>query len=93
MGLFRLNESEAHEVSRELRNEKSANLRRRRAVIGLSSAGAASLRLISLYQTGIIKHLPEPSLPYLNAEKVDASPKNTNGCPHQTRSWGSQAMA
>jgi hypothetical protein len=48
-------------------------MRWRRAVIGLSSVGAASLGLISLYQVGIIKHLPEPEWPYLDAEKVDAS--------------------
>jgi uncharacterized membrane protein len=29
--------------------------------------------IITLYQMGIIKHLPEPPLPYLNADKVDAS--------------------
>ena len=75
MGLLQRNESEARELSRELRNNQSANIRRRRAIIALSSLGAASLGLIGLYQTGIIKHLPEPPLPYLDAEKVDASPE------------------
>ncbi|HVH87799.1 MAG TPA: vitamin K epoxide reductase family protein [Terriglobales bacterium] len=75
MGLLRRNESEARELSRELRNDKSGNMRRRRAVVGLSSIGATSLGLIGLYQTGIIKHLPEPPLPHLDAEKVDASPE------------------
>lgn len=75
MGLLRRTESAARELSGELREDQSSNMRRRRAVIGLSSLGAASLGLIGLYQTGIIKHLPEPPLPYLNAEKVDASPE------------------
>ena len=32
-----------------------------------------SMALITLYQMGIIKHLPEPPLPGLDADKVDAS--------------------
>ena len=75
MGLLRRTESGARELSRELRNDQSGNMRRRRAVIALSSLGAASLGLIGLYRTGIIKHLPEPPMPYLDAEKVDASPE------------------
>ncbi len=75
MSLLRRTESGARELSGELRNDQSANMRRRRAVISLSSLGAASLGLIALYQTGTIKHLPEPPLPYLNADKVDASPE------------------
>jgi uncharacterized membrane protein len=34
---------------------------------------SASMALITLYQTGIIKHLPEPPLPFLDADRVDAS--------------------
>src|SRR5438046_931121 len=73
MGLLRRSEAEARKLSSELRNDDSGNLRRRRTVIGLSMLGTASLGLIGLYQTGVIKGLPEPNLPYLDAEKVDAS--------------------
>lgn len=31
------------------------------------------MALITLYQVGLIKHLPEPPLPFMNADKVDAS--------------------
>jgi hypothetical protein len=31
------------------------------------------MSLVTLYQMGIIKHLPEPPLPMLDADKVDAS--------------------
>ena len=31
--------------------------------------------LIALYQTGLIRHVPEPPLPLLDADKVDASPE------------------
>jgi uncharacterized membrane protein len=29
--------------------------------------------VVALYQMGVISHLPEPPLPYFNADKVDAS--------------------
>ena len=75
MTLLRRSEPEARDLSTELRSDISPNMRRRRAVVALSSLGAASLGLIALYQTGIIKRLPEPKLPYLDAERVDASPE------------------
>jgi hypothetical protein len=56
----------------ELRQNVSANLRRRRA-IAVSLAGRASMSAVSLYQTGIIPHLPDPPLPGFNSSKVDAS--------------------
>ncbi|MGI8765750.1 MAG: vitamin K epoxide reductase family protein [Gemmatimonadaceae bacterium] len=48
-------------------------MERRRKVVGLSLVAAAAMGLIAAYQTGIIKHLPEPPLPLLDADKVDAS--------------------
>ncbi|HEX5411835.1 MAG TPA: vitamin K epoxide reductase family protein [Terriglobia bacterium] len=36
-------------------------------------AGIASLGLITLYQTGILKHLPVPPVPGFNADKVHSS--------------------
>ena len=36
-------------------------------------AAAGSMGLIALYQMGIIRHLPEPPFPMLDADKVDAS--------------------
>ncbi len=75
MGLLRLSESEAQDFSLELRTDGSKSTRHRRAIAGLSMLGGASLGLIALYQMGIIKRLPEPNLPFLKAEKVDASPE------------------
>ncbi len=63
------------ELSEQLRNGDSDDLRRRRTVVGLSLVAIGSMGLISLYQMGIIKHLPEPPLPMLDADKVDASPE------------------
>jgi hypothetical protein len=60
-------------LSRHLRRKKTPNLRRRRGIIGLAFAAAASMGVIGLYQMGILRHLPEPGFPYFNADKVDAS--------------------
>jgi DNA-binding MarR family transcriptional regulator len=75
MRLIRETRTAARKLSEELRTSESGNLRRRRAVVGLSMLGTASLGLVALYQMGIIKHLPEPRVKLLNAEKVDASPE------------------
>ena len=61
-------------LSRELREETSADLRRRRFAIGLSFAGVAIGAVVAAYQTGLLKRLPD-ILPgkIFDAEKVDAS--------------------
>lgn len=61
-------------LSRELREEQSPDLTRRRWTIGLSLVGAAIGGVVTLYQTGIIRRLPDV-LPgkIFDAEKVDAS--------------------
>jgi hypothetical protein len=50
------------QLQRELRQDQSADLRRRRAIAGVSLAGMASMSLVSSYQTGLIKHLPDVPL-------------------------------
>jgi hypothetical protein len=62
------------QLSTELRTGSSPDLTRRRWGIGLSFAGAAIGTVVSLYQTGILKRLPD-ILPgkLFDAEKVDAS--------------------
>jgi len=67
------NKQSATQLSRELRNGSSKELRHRRAIVALSLTASASMGLIALYQMGIIKHLPEPPLPRMNADQVDAS--------------------
>jgi len=61
------------ELSRQLREGDGGFLTRRRGVVGLSLVSAGSMALISLYQMGVIGHLPEPPLPRFDADKVDAS--------------------
>jgi uncharacterized membrane protein len=60
-------------LSHQLREGSGKFLARRRGVVGLSLVSIGAMGVITLYQMGIIKHLPEPPLPYLDADKVDAS--------------------
>jgi hypothetical protein len=61
-------------LSRELRLGEGEDLRRRRAVLALSFASAAIGGIVSAYQMGLIRRLPD-ILPgsVFDAEKVDAS--------------------
>lgn len=61
-------------LSRDLREATGPNMTRRRWGIGLSLAGVVIGGVVSAYQTGLIKRLPD-ILPgtVFDAEKVDAS--------------------
>ncbi len=61
------------QLSRELRLGSGRFLQQRRKVLGLSLIAAGAMMPISLYQMGVIGHLPEPPLPRLDADAVDAS--------------------
>lgn len=61
------------ELSRQLRTGNSAALQHRRKISVLTLVSIGSMAFISLYQLGIIKHLPEPPLPKMDADKVDAA--------------------
>ena len=61
------------QLSYELRHDTSADLARRRGMVGLALVGAGAMAVVSMYQMGILRHVPEPRLPHLDADKVDAS--------------------
>lgn len=61
------------ELSQQLRHGTGDYMAQRRGIVSLSMVAVGAMGLISLYQMGIIKHLPEPPLPGLDADKVDAS--------------------
>lgn len=63
----------AEQLSRELREGHGEDLARRRLVIGLSLVGTVMAQIVSAYQTGLVKHLPDPPLDVFDADKVDAS--------------------
>ncbi|MDQ3035699.1 MAG: vitamin K epoxide reductase family protein [Myxococcota bacterium] len=60
-------------LGRELRDGHSPDLTRRRWIVGLSLIGTAAAQLISLFQVGVLKRLPDPPLPKLDSSRVDAS--------------------
>lgn len=61
------------QLRRELQEGKSDDLRRRRAIIGLSLLGAAAMTAVSLFQTGVVKHLPDPPIDSFDSDKVNSS--------------------
>ena len=61
------------QLSRQLRLDDAPDLERRRQVIGLSMVGAAAGIIVSLYQTGVIHHLPDPPVGPFDSDRVDAS--------------------
>lgn len=65
--------SEARRLSRELREGSGEHLERRRKATGYALVASGAMAIIALYQMGVIPHLPEPNLPYLDADKVDAA--------------------
>ena len=65
---------EPKQLSEELRQGKDPIMTRRRWIIGLSTLGGSMGQIVTLYQTGIVKHLPDPPGQQLfDADRVDAS--------------------
>ena len=80
------------QLRRELQEGDSRDLRLRRAVIGLSVAGMASMAMVSLFQTGVIQHLPDPPLGRFDSDKVNSSETAYHwGVPDGTVSMASHA--
>lgn len=63
----------AERVSDDLRRGTGQYLEQRRWIAGLSSLAAAALGTVGLYQFGLLRRVPEPRLPGLGADAVDAS--------------------
>ena len=61
------------ELSRDVREGQGADMNRRRWIVGLSMVGVSIAQIVSLYQVGIVKHLPDPPLDIFDSDKVDAS--------------------
>ncbi len=61
------------QLSEQLRTASGDYLYERRGIVVASLTAIGCMGLIALYQMGVIKHLPEPKLPGLDADKVDAS--------------------
>ncbi len=61
------------QLSQELRLGSGSFLEERRGVIALSLTAIGCMGLIALYQTGLIRRLPDLPLPLMDADKVDSS--------------------
>ena len=61
------------ELSHDLRLHAGPDMRRRRWLVGLSLFGVAIGQVITLYQTGIIRRLPDPPADLFASERVNAS--------------------
>lgn len=62
-------------LSHDLREGGSDGLRRRRAVAALNLVAIGSMAAVAMYQIGLIRHLPEPPLRRLDADRIDAAAK------------------
>lgn len=61
------------QLRHELQQGDTSDLRRRRGVIGLSLVGMASMTAVTLLQTGIVKHLPDPPFGDFDSDRVNSS--------------------
>ena len=66
---------EPKELSLQLRRGTGGFSRRRRQVAGASLGAMVPMGVVALYQMGIIEHVPEPPLPDLDGDEVDAAPE------------------
>ena len=72
-GIGRSGSPAAEAVSDALRRGGGEHLQRRRRMAALQTGSAVALGVVGLYQFGLLKSVPEPSLPGLDADRVDAS--------------------
>lgn len=72
-GIGRSSSPEAEAISDAMRRGASRNLARRRRTAALALAAISSFVPVAAYQTGLLRHLPDPPLPGLDSDAVDAS--------------------
>lgn len=63
----------SQQLRHDLRQGTSPEMERRRAIIGLSLAGMAAMTPVSLLQTGIVRHLPDPPVRGFNSDRANLS--------------------
>lgn len=65
-------DGEPQQLRRELQEGKTEQLKLRRGIIGLSLIGMGAMAAVSLLQTGIVKHLPDPPINSFHSDKVNS---------------------
>src|SRR5215469_9206800 len=63
----------ARQLRRDLQRGKTTHLNLRRAIIGASVVGAASMVPVALLQTGIVHHLPDPPIKGFHSDAANSS--------------------
>ena len=64
---------ETQRLRRELQESDSPEMNLRRAIIGLSLIGMGAMTAVTLLQTGIVDHLPDPPIKDFDSDKVNSS--------------------
>ena len=81
------------ELRTHLQDSTDPGMRRRRAIVITSLFGMANMGIVSLLQTGIVKHLPDPPLAAFDSDKVNSSKTAyALGTPDGTLSFAGFAM-
>jgi uncharacterized membrane protein len=60
-------------LRQDLQQNDSDDLRRRRAIICLSLIGMGSMAAVTLLQTGVVNHLPDPPISGFDSDRVNLS--------------------
>jgi uncharacterized membrane protein len=63
----------ARELRIDLRTHRGADMKRRRGIVVLSLFGIANMAAVTLLQTGVLKHLPDPPVAGFDSDKVNTS--------------------
>lgn len=71
--LSKIETNKPQRLRRELQESKQSDLNLRRAVIGLSLLGIGAMTAVTLFQTGVVKHLPDPPIDGFDSDKVNSS--------------------
>jgi uncharacterized membrane protein len=64
---------EARQLRRDLQRDSTTAMQLRRAIIGTSVAGVVSMVPVTMLQTGIVHHLPDPPLKGFHSDAANLS--------------------
>ena len=64
---------EARELRRDLQRDTTTYMKLRRAIIGTSVAGMAAMVPVSMLQTGLVHHLPDPPIKGFHSDAANSS--------------------
>jgi uncharacterized membrane protein len=64
---------ESRQLRRDLQRDDTSRMRLRRAVIGTSVVGMASMLPVTMLQTGLVRHLPDPPIKGFHSDAANSS--------------------